>query len=127
MGAARRYRDSSRHQKAAKGEAMTETLKQGTGEAPDIDGLVRHHHADLNGVRLHYVTAGEGEPMVFLHGFPGFWYVWRRQIAEFSRDHFVAAPDMRGHGLSSKRGEPLTTECGPWSRTFARSSGISHT
>ena len=40
--------------------------------------------------------------MVFLHGFPEFWYEWKHQIAEFSRDHTVVAPDMRGYNLSSK-------------------------
>jgi epoxide hydrolase 4 len=40
--------------------------------------------------------------MVFLHGFPEFWYEWKNQIAEFSRDHTAVAPDMRGYNLSSK-------------------------
>ena len=40
--------------------------------------------------------------MVFLHGFPEFWYEWKYQIAEFSKDHTVVAPDMRGYNLSAK-------------------------
>src|SRR6185503_4273080 len=40
--------------------------------------------------------------IVFLHGFPEFWYEWKNQIAEFSRDHTAVAPDMRGYNLSSK-------------------------
>ena len=40
--------------------------------------------------------------MVFLHGFPEFWYEWKYQIAEFSRNRTVVAPDMRGYNLSSK-------------------------
>ena len=39
---------------------------------------------------------------MFLHGFPHFWYQWQRQLAEFSTDHHVVAPDMRGYNLSSK-------------------------
>jgi pimeloyl-ACP methyl ester carboxylesterase len=61
-----------------------------------------HEYAEVNGVRLHYVRAGKGPLIVFLHGFPEFWYEWTNQIAEFSRDHTVVAPDMRGYNLSSK-------------------------
>jgi pimeloyl-ACP methyl ester carboxylesterase len=43
--------------------------------------------------------------MVFLHGFPEFWYEWKHQLAEFSRDHTVVAPDMRGYNLSAKPSE----------------------
>jgi pimeloyl-ACP methyl ester carboxylesterase len=63
---------------------------------------ISHEYADVNGVRLHYARAGTGPLVVFLHGFPEFWYEWKNQIAEFSRDHTVVAPDMRGYNLSSK-------------------------
>jgi pimeloyl-ACP methyl ester carboxylesterase len=63
---------------------------------------IAHQYADVNGVRLHYARAGTGPLVVFLHGFPEFWYEWKDQIAEFSRDHTVVAPDMRGYNLSSK-------------------------
>jgi pimeloyl-ACP methyl ester carboxylesterase len=63
---------------------------------------IAHEYADVNGVRLHYARAGSGPLMVFLHGFPEFWYEWKYQIAEFSRDHTVVAPDMRGYNLSAK-------------------------
>jgi pimeloyl-ACP methyl ester carboxylesterase len=63
---------------------------------------ISHEYADVNGVRLHYAKAGSGPLIVFLHGFPEFWYEWKNQIAEFSRDHTVIAPDMRGYNLSSK-------------------------
>ena len=62
-----------------------------------------HAYADLaNGMRLHYVTAGSGPLLVFVHGFPEFWYEWKEQLAEFSRDHRAVALDMRGYNLSSK-------------------------
>ncbi len=62
-----------------------------------------------NGIRLHCVTARpavgsdtEGPMMMFLHGFPEFWYEWKEQLKEFGKDHLVVAPDMRGYNLSEK-------------------------
>ena len=63
---------------------------------------LEHRWADVNGVRLHYVTAGRGELVLFVHGFPEFWYAWREQLAEFGRDHQAVAVDLRGYNLSSK-------------------------
>jgi pimeloyl-ACP methyl ester carboxylesterase len=62
-----------------------------------------HRHADLAGVRLHYVEAGEGPLVVLLHGFPEFWFSWRFQIPALAAAGFrVVAPDMRGYNLSDK-------------------------
>ena len=66
---------------------------------------MEHRHATVNGVRLHYVTAGEGKLIVFVHGFPEFWYAWKRQLEEFSRDHQAVAVDLRGFNLSEKPAE----------------------
>jgi pimeloyl-ACP methyl ester carboxylesterase len=51
---------------------------------------------------LHYVTTGKGKLIIFVHGFPEFWYAWKNQLAEFGRDYEAVAPDMRGYNLSSK-------------------------
>src|SRR3989442_14445085 len=64
-----------------------------------------HAYAELNGIRLHYVTVGRGPLMLFVHGFPEFWYEWREQLREFGRDHQAVAPDMRGYNLSDKPAE----------------------
>jgi len=64
--------------------------------------MLRHDHADVNGIRIHYASAGEGDLIVFLHGFPEFWYEWKNQLDEFGRDYRAVAPDMRGYNLSSK-------------------------
>jgi epoxide hydrolase 4 len=64
---------------------------------------VAHRYADLAGVRLHYVEAGEGPLVVLLHGFPEFWFSWRFQIPALAAAGFrVVAPDMRGYNLSDK-------------------------
>jgi pimeloyl-ACP methyl ester carboxylesterase len=62
-----------------------------------------HRYADVGEVRLHYVEAGKGPLVVLLHGFPDFWYSWRKQIPELARAGFrVVAPDMRGYNESDK-------------------------
>ncbi|XXY46504.1 alpha/beta fold hydrolase [Sorangium sp. So ce269] len=61
-----------------------------------------HVHAEIDDVRLHYVAQGVGELVVFLHGFPDSWYLWRHQLEELGRDHMAVAPDLRGFNLSSK-------------------------
>ncbi len=62
-------------------------------------------YAEVNGIRLHYVAEGQGPLMLFLHGFPEFWYAWKEQLAEFGRDHLAVAPDLRGYNLSDKPAE----------------------
>jgi len=59
-------------------------------------------YAEVNGVRLHYVEQGKGQLILFLHGFPEFWYSWNYLLADFGRDHHAVALDMRGYNLSAK-------------------------
>jgi pimeloyl-ACP methyl ester carboxylesterase len=63
-------------------------------------------YAEANGIRVHYVRQGAGEPLVLLHGWPEFWYVWRKNIGPLSERFDVVAPDLRGFGLSGKPGLP---------------------
>jgi len=59
----------------------------------------------INGIALHVVLAGppNGKPLIFLHGFPEFWFAWRRQIDHFvSSGYRVIIPDQRGYNLSDK-------------------------
>jgi epoxide hydrolase 4 len=67
-----------------------------------IEQSWHHDTIDTNGIKLHYVTQGEGALMLFLHGFPEFWYSWRHQIPEFAKDHKVVAIDLRGYNDSDK-------------------------
>jgi epoxide hydrolase 4 len=77
-----------------------------TLQSPAIDagsGL-REGYADVGDATLHDVEAGDGPMVVLLHGFPEFWYGWRRQIAPLVEAGFrVVAPDLRGYNLSSRR------------------------
>lgn len=64
---------------------------------------IAHRDVYLNGLRLHFVEAGEGPLILLLHGFPEYWYSWRHQIpALASQGYRVVALDMRGFNLSDK-------------------------
>ena len=65
-----------------------------------------HDHVEANGIRVHYVRQGAGEPLVLLHGWPEFWYAWRKNIGPLAERFDVVAPDLRGFGQSEKPGLP---------------------
>lgn len=72
---------------------------------PGIRSPLESHLLHINGIAIHVVVAGatEGRPITFLHGFPEFWFAWRRQIDHFvSSGHRVIIPDLRGYNLSDK-------------------------
>jgi pimeloyl-ACP methyl ester carboxylesterase len=72
-----------------------------SGNHPD---LFTHGTAEIEGLRLHYVTAGEGErTAVLLHGFPQTWQEWQRVIRPLVAEGYrVVAPDYRGAGHSAR-------------------------
>jgi len=72
--------------------------------APGEDATeLQEGYAEVDDATLHYVETGDGPLVVLLHGFPEFWYGWRRQIAQLAAAGFrVVAPDLRGYNLSSK-------------------------
>lgn len=61
-----------------------------------------HHKIRVNTIQLHYVTAGQGEPIILLHGWPQTWYAWRHLIPLLATKYQVIAPDLRGMGDSDK-------------------------
>ena len=54
---------------------------------------VEHRFADNDGVKIHYAVAGSGPLIVFIHGFPDFWYSWKDQMEGLSDEYTVAAMD----------------------------------
>lgn len=58
--------------------------------------------AEVNGVRLHYVTGGQGSPLVLLPGWPRTWYQFHKVMPALARHHQVIAVDLRGMGDSDK-------------------------
>ena len=63
---------------------------------------VRSHFAKLDGVRLHYLAAGEGEPVILLHGYAQNSHMWLPLIPRLAATNAVIAPDLRGFGQSSR-------------------------
>ena len=66
---------------------------------------IEHHRMLTNGIHLHVAQCGpaDGPLVVLLHGFPEFWYGWRRQLGALAAAGFrVWAPDQRGYNLSDK-------------------------
>jgi pimeloyl-ACP methyl ester carboxylesterase len=61
-----------------------------------------HHMASVNGIQLHYVIGGHGDPVVLLHGWPQTWYEWHKVMPALAKNYTVIAPDLRGLGDSSK-------------------------
>ena len=64
--------------------------------------------ANVNGVRLHYLIAGKGDPVVLLHGYAQTSHMWRPLMAKLADTHTVIAPDLRGAGQSSTPADGYT-------------------
>jgi pimeloyl-ACP methyl ester carboxylesterase len=69
----------------------------------EIDNVTfSHHTATVNGIQMHYVMGGQGDPVVLVHGWPQTWYEWRHVMPALAKNYTVIAPDLRGLGESSK-------------------------
>lgn len=66
---------------------------------------IKDRFANVNGVKLHYLVAGNGDPVILLHGYAQNSHMWRPLMAALATTHTIIAPDLRGFGQSSK---PMT-------------------
>ena len=64
--------------------------------------------ANVNSVRLHYLVAGKGDPVVLLHGYAETSHMWRPLMVELASTHTLIAPDLRGAGQSSTPADGYT-------------------
>src|SRR6202047_5185976 len=76
--------------------------------AHKVSRVPQSRYASSNGVRLHYLVAGAGDPVVLLHGYAETSHMWRPLIAELASAHTVIAPDLRGAGESSTPADGYT-------------------
>jgi pimeloyl-ACP methyl ester carboxylesterase len=82
---------------------------------PDIAGASHHfieiETADAGPLRVHYAEAGEGPPLLLVHGWPQHFWCWRRVVPLLSARHRLICPDLRGFGWSGAPGrgyDPVT-------------------
>ncbi|HEY8763172.1 MAG TPA: alpha/beta fold hydrolase [Solirubrobacteraceae bacterium] len=68
-------------------------------EVPPVAG-VTHRYVNAGGVTLHVAEAGEGPPLLLLHGWPQHWWCWRHLIPRLAPHYRILAPDLRGWGFS---------------------------
>jgi len=96
-----KYRKSSPSWAAATCACLTLLLALSIFAGPATASKPQGRFAEENGVRLHYQIAGQGEPVVLLHGYTQDSRMWLPLMAELAKTHTVIAPDLRGFGQSS--------------------------
>ncbi|HWP32450.1 MAG TPA: alpha/beta hydrolase [Solirubrobacterales bacterium] len=66
------------------------------------DVKIESKFADVNGIKMHYLVAGKGEPVILVHGYAQNSHMWRPAMKELAKTHLVIAPDLRGFGDTTK-------------------------
>ena len=69
-----------------------------------------HHNIKANGINVHYVSGGKGEPIILLHGWPEDWYEWRKVMLLLQDKYTVYAVDLRGWGKTEKPANGYTLD-----------------
>jgi pimeloyl-ACP methyl ester carboxylesterase len=68
-----------------------------SAQPPELPG-VAHRFVDAGGLRVHFAEAGEGDPLLLLHGWPQHHYMWRAVIERLAPRYRLIVPDLRGFG-----------------------------
>jgi pimeloyl-ACP methyl ester carboxylesterase len=66
------------------------------------DARIESRFAEVNGIRMHYLVAGKGDPVILMHGYAQNSHMWRPTMRELAKTHLVVAPDLRGFGDTTK-------------------------
>jgi pimeloyl-ACP methyl ester carboxylesterase len=83
--------------------ALVALSLNGPANAADTRSVsISDRYAAVNGVKLHYLVAGQGEPVLLLHGYAQNSHMWRPLMKELGKTHLVIAPDLRGFGDSAR-------------------------
>ncbi|NCP65473.1 MAG: alpha/beta hydrolase [Paraglaciecola sp.] len=83
-------------------EALSQEPESNNTVISDPLGFYQPSTVDSKGVKLHYLEAGQGEVMIFLHGYPFYALSWDKLLRPLSSFYHVVAPDNRGYNLSDK-------------------------
>ena len=73
---------------------------------------IRHQHIEVDGLRFHVAEAGQGTPLILLHGWPEFWATWEPVMHRLSDRFRLIAPDFRGFGESDNPNPAPTDQAG---------------
>jgi pimeloyl-ACP methyl ester carboxylesterase len=76
---------------------------------PEIAG-VEHRFVDAGGLRMHVAEAGEGEPLLLVHGWPQHWYQWRGVVQRLAGERRLIVPDLRGFGWTDAPAGPVDSD-----------------
>lgn len=76
---------------------------------PHVEG-VEHRIVDAGGLAVHVAEAGDGDPILMLHGWPQHWYCWREVIPRLSGRFRTICPDLRGFGWTEAPGHGYDTD-----------------
>jgi len=76
---------------------MTSLTTPSRTPMPQLTG-VTHRQVDVGGLSVHVAEAGQGEPLVLLHGWPQHWWCWRHVVPLLADRYRLVMPDLRGHG-----------------------------
>ncbi len=76
---------------------------------PEVEGI-EHRFVDADGLSVHVAEAGDGPPVLLLHGWPQHWYMWRRVIERLAPQFRLIAPDLRGFGWTEAPGHGYDAE-----------------
>ena len=91
------------------------------GNSFEIDNMTfSHHTASVNGIQLHYVMGGKGDPVVLLHGWPETWYGWHHLMPALAKNYTVIVPYLPGLGDSSKPPTGYDSKTGYLSNLYAK-------
>ena len=69
--------------------------------------MIQHSMIEANGIRFHLAESGKGRPLLFLHGWPEFWFTWEPVMKRLADRFHVIALDLRGFGDSDKPSGPF--------------------
>ncbi|KAB2655037.1 MAG: alpha/beta hydrolase [Verrucomicrobia bacterium] len=113
------------------GDCAGQTAPPDDGPAPSESSLGTDGFARSGDVRIHYVTSGTGPLLVLIHGFPDYWYTWRRQMPVLAGKFQVVAIDQRGFnrsdqplGVTNYAMEKLVGDVGAVIRHFGREKAV---